>query len=99
MDSPSDIKKAMAEHKASEPHGSQLGPYIHDIVYGANDGIVTAFAVVSGVVGAQLAPYIVVIMGVANVFADGISMGLGNYLSNKSRQDNYQRILKEPGNS
>ncbi len=90
-----DIKKALARHRAEEPHGSTLGPYIHDIVYGANDGIVTTFAVVSGVAGAELASHIVIILGFANVLADGLSMGLGNYLSGKSRQDNYQRLLKE----
>lgn len=90
-----DIKKALARHRAEEPHGSTLGPYIHDIVYGANDGIVTTFAVVSGVAGADLASYVVVILGFANVLADGLSMGLGNYLSGKSRKDNYQRLLKE----
>ena len=90
-----DIKRALARHRAEEPHGSTLGPYIHDIVYGANDGIVTTFAVVSGVAGAELASYVVVILGFANVLADGLSMGLGNYLSGKSRKDNYQRLLKE----
>ncbi len=90
-----DIKRALARHRDSEPHGSTLGPYIHDIVYGANDGIVTTFAVVSGVAGAELASYIIVILGFANVLADGLSMGLGNYLSGKSRLDNYQRLLKE----
>lgn len=90
-----DIKKALAKHRAEEPHGSGLGPYIHDIVYGANDGIVTTFAVVAGVTGADLASSVVVILGFANVFADAISMGLGNFLSGKSRQDNYQRIFKE----
>lgn len=90
-----DIKRALAAHRKDEPHGSQLGAYIHDIVYGANDGIVTTFAVVSGVAGADLAPYVVIILGFANVLADGLSMGLGNYLSSKSRNDNYQRVLKE----
>ncbi len=90
-----DIKRALEEHRASEPHGSALGAYIHDIVYGANDGIVTTFAVVSGVAGADLSPSVVVILGFANVLADGLSMGLGNYLSSKSRADNYQRVLKE----
>lgn len=90
-----DIKKALAEHRAGELRGSSLGPYIHDIVYGANDGIVTTFAVVSGVAGAELAAYLVVILGFANVLADGLSMGLGNYLSSKSKQDHYQRVLKE----
>lgn len=90
-----DIKTALAKHRASEPHGSTLGPYIHDIVYGANDGIVTTFAVVSGVAGAELASYVIVILGFANIFADALSMGLGNYLSCKSRQDNYERLRKE----
>lgn len=91
----SEIKRRLAEHRTSEPHGNALGAYIHDIVYGANDGIVTTFAVVSGVAGADLSPSVVVILGFANVLADGLSMGLGNYLSSKSRQDNYQRLLKE----
>ncbi len=90
-----DIKKALEAHRKDEPHGSALGEYIHDIVYGANDGIVTTFAVVSGVAGADLQPSIVVILGFANVFADALSIGLGNYLSSKSREDNYQRVLKE----
>ena len=90
-----EIKKALEKHRAEETHGSALGAYIHDIVYGANDGIVTTFAVVSGVAGADLSPSVVVILGFANVLADGLSMGLGNYLSSKSRADNYQRVLKE----
>lgn len=89
------LTKAMKEHQASEPHGSGFGPYIHDIVYGANDGIVTTFAVVSGVNGAGLSPSVVVIMGLANVLADGLSMGLGNFLSSRSKRDNYRRLLKE----
>jgi VIT1/CCC1 family predicted Fe2+/Mn2+ transporter len=92
---PEELKKALADHKKSEPHGSKLGEFIHDIVYGANDGIVTTFAVVSGVAGAHLSPTIVIILGYANVLADGLSMGLGNYLSIKSREDNYNRLQKE----
>ncbi len=90
-----ELKKALEDHKQSEPHGSKLGEYIHDIVYGANDGIITTFAVVSGVAGAHLSPTVVIILGYANVLADGLSMGLGNYLSIKSKEDNYNRLLKE----
>jgi VIT1/CCC1 family predicted Fe2+/Mn2+ transporter len=89
------LKEALAKHKQEEPHGSQLGEYIHDIVYGANDGIITTFAVVSGVAGAHLSPMVVIILGYANVLADGLSMGLGNYLSIKSKEDNYNRLYKE----
>jgi vacuolar iron transporter family protein len=86
---------ALKAHKHAELHGSNLGPYIHDIVYGANDGIVTTFAVVAGVAGADLAAHVVIILGFANVVADALSMGLGNYLSLRSKEDHYTRLLKE----
>jgi hypothetical protein len=58
--------------------------YIRDLVYGANDGIVTTFAVVAGVTGGTLAPMTVLVLGVANLLADGLSMGVGNYLGIRS---------------
>lgn len=58
-----------------------LRHYIEDIIYGANDGIITTFTVVSGVEGAKLAPLIVIILGFVNLFADGASMGASRYLS------------------
>jgi VIT1/CCC1 family predicted Fe2+/Mn2+ transporter len=58
--------------------------YIRDIVLSANDGIVTTFAVVAGSLGASLSPSIVVILGLANLFADGLSMSTGAYLGVKS---------------
>jgi VIT1/CCC1 family predicted Fe2+/Mn2+ transporter len=60
------------------------GAYLAEVIYGANDGIVTTFAVVAGVAGAALDPSIVVILGVANLLADGFSMGMSNYLSTRS---------------
>lgn len=91
----SDLRRALAEHRADEPHGRGLGPYIHNIVYGGNDGIVTTFAVVAGTVGASLPLYVVVILGLANLFADGVSMAAGAYLSLKSERDQYERLRKE----
>lgn len=58
--------------------------YIRDLVYGANDGIITTFAVVAGVTGGTLAPPTVLVLGVANLLADGLSMGVGNYLGIRS---------------
>ncbi|MEK7472506.1 MAG: VIT1/CCC1 transporter family protein [Patescibacteria group bacterium] len=58
--------------------------YIRDIVLSANDGIVTTFAVVAGSLGASLSPSIVIILGLANLFADGLSMSTGAYLGVKS---------------
>ncbi|WP_435318626.1 VIT1/CCC1 transporter family protein [Haloarchaeobius sp. TZWSO28] len=63
------------------------GQYIAEVIYGANDGIVTTFAVVSGVAGAALDPGIVLILGMANLFADGFSMGMSNFLSRRSELD------------
>lgn len=56
-------------------------------VFGANDGIVTTFAVVAGVAGAGLAANIVLVMGIANMVADGLAMGLGDYLGERSERD------------
>jgi len=56
-------------------------------VYGANDGIVTTFAVVAGVSGASMAANIVIVLGVANMIADGLAMGLGDYLGECSERD------------
>lgn len=61
--------------------------HIGDLVFGANDGIVTTFAVVSGVQGAELTPRVAIILGFANLLADGFAMGAGNYLGNRSQQD------------
>jgi VIT1/CCC1 family predicted Fe2+/Mn2+ transporter len=60
--------------------------YIRDVIYGANDGIITTFAVVAGVTGGALSSRAVLIVGVANLLADGLSMGVGNYLSIRSHE-------------
>jgi vacuolar iron transporter family protein len=60
------------------------GRYLPDLVYGANDGIITTFAVVSGVVGASLSERVIVILGLSNLVADGLSMGASNYLARRS---------------
>jgi VIT1/CCC1 family predicted Fe2+/Mn2+ transporter len=60
--------------------------YIRELIYGANDGIITTFAVVAGVSGGGLPLRVVLIIGAANLFADGLSMGAGNYLSIRSHE-------------
>src|SRR4030042_1126831 len=65
---------------AVEEHGEPSHQYIGDLVYGGLDGIVTTFAVVSGVAGADLSSNIVLILGLANLFADGFSNGDGGAL-------------------
>src|SRR5687768_13210119 len=58
--------------------------YIKEFVYGGIDGSVTTFAVVAGGTGAGLNPGIIIVLGFANLIADGFSMSVGNYLSVKS---------------
>ena len=64
-----------------------LRHYFPDLVYGANDGIVTTFAVVTGVTGAALSERIILILGFANLVADGFSMGASNFLSRRSHAE------------
>jgi VIT1/CCC1 family predicted Fe2+/Mn2+ transporter len=60
--------------------------YLRDLVYGANDGIITTFAVVAGVTGGELAASVVLIIGAANLAADGVSMGVGNLLAIRANE-------------
>lgn len=60
--------------------------YVRDLVYGANDGIITTFAVVSGATGGALSAAAVLIIGAANLAADGMSMGVGNLLSIRAHE-------------
>lgn len=63
------------------------GVYVGDLVYGANDGVVTTFAVVAGAMGALLPQGVVIIIGLANLLADGFSMGASNYLALRSEKE------------
>jgi VIT1/CCC1 family predicted Fe2+/Mn2+ transporter len=76
---------------AEEEHGGAGDQYLGDLVYGGLDGVVTTFAVVSGVVGASLGSDVILILGLANLLADGFSMASGAYLSTKSEREYYHR--------
>jgi vacuolar iron transporter family protein len=79
----------------TRPPRATVGHYLPDLVYGANDGIITTFAVVSGVVGADLSRTVILILGFANLFADGISMGASNYLARRSHADPDERATRK----
>ena len=68
--------------------------YLRDVVYGAIDGSVTTFAIVAGVAGAGLSPFVIVALGLANVLADGFSMAAGNYSGTKAELDDMHRLRK-----
>lgn len=64
-----------------------LEDYLSEFVYGGIDGAVTTFAVVAGATGARFDTKIILVLGFANLIADGFSMGVGSYLSTKSEQE------------
>ncbi len=68
--------------------------FLGEFVYGAIDGSVTTFAVVAGASGAHLDSSVVIILGFANLIADGFAMSVGSYLSNKSEIENYEKHRK-----
>jgi VIT1/CCC1 family predicted Fe2+/Mn2+ transporter len=104
----SDIALVEEVSAAAESHGQERveqasqqdgatgkSEYLGDLVYGGLDGIITTFAIVSGVVGAQLAPEVILILGLANLLGDGFSMATGAYLSSKSELEVYDRERQE----
>lgn len=82
---------------------AKFAEYFKEVIYGGIDGIVTTFAVVAGFAGAalssndvtQLSFAVVLLFGLANLFADAASMGLGNFLSVRSEKDLYLVKRKE----
>ena len=74
--------------------GDHQVSYLRDFIYGAIDGIVTTFAIVSGVAGAGLESSIVIILGIANLLGDGFSMAASNYLGILAEQQMQQRIRR-----
>lgn len=68
--------------------------YLGEFVYGGIDGSVTTFAVVAGASGAELSSAIILILGFANLLADGFSMSIGAYLAAKSEQENFEKHKK-----
>ena len=89
------FSKEFREHLKDEHNLGRFQEFLREIVYGGNDGIVTTFAVVSGFAGAtatgagEVGAIAVILFGLANLFADAASMGLGAYLSSRSQDDVY----------
>lgn len=96
-------EEALKHHLEHEHEQSPFESYFKEVIYGGIDGIITTFAVVAGFSGAalssdattQLSFLVVLLFGLANLFADGVSMGLGNFLSVKSDQDLYRAARKK----
>jgi len=80
--------EAIRERLESGP----LHSYTRDWVYGGIDGSVTTFAVVAGVVGAQLGPGVILIIGMANILADGFSMAASNFLGTRTEHEELRHL-------
>lgn len=79
---------AISERLSSGPRHN----YLRDVIYGGIDGSVTTFAVVAGVVGAELSPAVILIMGFANLAADGFSMAASNFLGTKAEREDLEHL-------
>lgn len=92
------VEEALASHKEGHServiHGSGHGVHVGDFVFGGIDGAVTTFAVVAGVAGAELSATVVLVLGIANLLADGFAMAVGNFLSIRSDHERYEREKK-----
>ncbi|MGE0564126.1 MAG: VIT1/CCC1 transporter family protein [Pseudolabrys sp.] len=82
--------EAIAKRLADGPRAS----YLPDAVFGAIDGTVTTFAVVAGATGASLSHRVVLILGAANLLADGFSMAVGNFLSTRTAQEEALQLMR-----
>ena len=71
---------------AEEGHRTQ-GDYLKALVFGGLDGILTSFAIVAGATGGNMSPSSILIMGFSNIFADALSMGVGEFLSSKAHNE------------
>ena len=78
-------REAIRQRLAAGPPRS----YLRDWIYGGIDGIVTTFAIISGVVGARLASHVILILGSASLVADGFAMAAGNYLATRSEDEEF----------
>ena len=81
---------AIQDRLASGPQNS----YLKDFIYGAIDGAVTTFAVVSGVAGAGLSSGIIVVLGIANLVGDGFSMAASNFLGTRAEDQHRDRLRR-----
>lgn len=69
-----------------------VASYLRDWVYGGIDGAITTFAIVAGAQGAGFSLRVALVLGIANVVADGFSMAAANYTGTKAENDNYTRL-------
>ncbi len=98
------LAKESAEHagtlaslagRGAEPwHQTGSGGFLRNVVYGFNDGLTANFGLVAGVIGAGVAPHVILVSGIAGMIADALSMGSSGYLAAKSEQEVYAHEIE-----
>src|SRR4029077_7736073 len=80
--------------RGAEPwHKTGAGGFLRNVVYGFNDGLTANFGLVAGVIGANVAPHLVLLSRLAGMIADALSMGASGYLAAKSEQEVYEHEI------
>ena len=74
-------------------HRAQSGGFLRNVVYGFNDGLTANFGLVAGVIGANVAPHVLLVTGLAGMIADALSMGSSGYLAAKSERELYEHEI------
>ena len=87
-----DDRKAYEFHR--HPDNLNTYNYLGQFIYGGIDGGVTTFAVIAGAVGAGFDVEVIIILGIANLIADGFSMSIGSYLSAKSERERHEKYRR-----
>ena len=85
-----DTEASRLAHEDNKPNiekHKKGGEFLKSLVYGGLDGIITTFSIMMASLGANLTYKTVLILGISNMFSDGISMGLGDYMSSKAEMD------------
>jgi len=80
--------KAIHERLSAGPKHN----YLRDWIYGGIDGSIATFAVITGVVGARLSAFVLIIMGMTTTLAEGFAMAAGNFLATRSEQHNIDHL-------
>jgi VIT1/CCC1 family predicted Fe2+/Mn2+ transporter len=88
------VKKEVLGMEAWEMRG---GGGVRDVIFGANDGLVSILALVAGVYGAITESHTILIAGIAGAVAGAISMGAGAYLSSKSEKESERKGIRKKG--
>jgi vacuolar iron transporter family protein len=84
---------ALAGREGEPWHQAGAGGFLRNVVYGFNDGLTANFGLVAGVLGADVAPHVVLVSGVAGMAADALSMASSGYLAAKSEREVYQHEI------